>query len=1099
MDAQRGKDIDKRFNEIIAKAKSKNDPYETSGRRGTPGGVEPPSMASRMAETPRSTFDETKQMMEKLRASISNLSEQIDDSLSPHASMMQNRSPIRSGGGGYSPPRRQFSGQSFMGSEEFRNTALAGLRSRNEWTRHETTTITTTNNQLGADGALPNSNLNQLLNKRLSLNTLRSQSTPAVPPSRASNLGLENDRPLLVGSSSSVNSLAQQQPPPPTNIPIGGSMDLEPYDATAFAGSHTPAQPRTHSTMMVSGILQELEEDRARMIAEIGQLERERAHFKEVNGKQAGVIEQLQHALHQHELKAQGTEQELVETRHDLSCLKREYEQMKKQNDWLLAKLDFIKINKRDEAESDRNMVIFLTAEKERLLSQVELLKHNITTLLEVYQTNVEDLQNLGLEMSESAGMPTLTAPPQVQSPSPIHPSSVISPQTPVDLAPEHSSKAPEPHPNSPPSYGSGARVSPPRGVSPQPQRNVPSPHQRYPSPAATAAGQQAVQQSITTTTTTDTTTTNATRSGRTSLGGNAPAQQGGVIAVGGRPSRGGSPQNRAVYRAEHRDSAASTENAQHVIKQTLSNINVSAQEIQSQEPPPPPTIALTDSEVKPRLEDMPLSQDERNNLEEVVQTWQEAAGQGQTASTAEQFKPTQPQQPVRRPETGGRPSQGEPPATVIPPSSLPPPGTNIPVLSSTGVVETQKDVVLTTPYVQDNRSGSPSEIQRPKAQVTVHTPSEIQVQQKAEKVVTTTVTTQQRTYQQSGQQESQETISGASTVGAVPGSRKAPEQVQQSATYTAPATNRPDHPQPTGGVTSQPQQPPKTVEEVNFSSTGSGNQMTGGTATTITHTKTTTTSGAVHTKGQYLSPGPSSHHRSSTPDDVEPADLTEDFTTDDEGGASDFEQHGGELERSRQGAITPGSVEGSASVTSQRSASSNIMRSLPNLPTNNSPHEACIDGLKKGYILLKYNLSNAKASRKFVSLSPDLRRLVWSSKQHPTAKPSVVHISTVSEITYNFMVHKGKEIQPAKTKSKKSHLRFSLMTQGRSVDFEAESREVFIIVFIALYSLVHPNLKPLTVGNVLWKIFNYAATPTFGKEAKGSFCVPGEDLPQQF
>jgi len=61
------------------------------------------------------------------------------------------------------------------------------------------------------------------------------------------------------------------------------------------------------------------------------------------------------------------------------------------------------------------------------------------------------------------------------------------------------------------------------------------------------------------------------------------------------------------------------------------------------------------------------------------------------------------------------------------------------------------------------------------------------------------------------------------------------------------------------------------------------------------------------------------------------------------------------------------------------------------------------------------------------------------------------VRLDTVIALTYNFLPYRDKDVQPANTPSPKRHCRFSLVTHGRSIHFEAQNRDVFIIYFIAV------------------------------------------------
>ena len=66
---------------------------------------------------------------------------------------------------------------------------------------------------------------------------------------------------------------------------------------------------------MVSSILQELEEDRARLSSDLAAQERENAHLKDAHLKTQSVVEQLEQAYRSSEAKNRGLEQELVDTR----------------------------------------------------------------------------------------------------------------------------------------------------------------------------------------------------------------------------------------------------------------------------------------------------------------------------------------------------------------------------------------------------------------------------------------------------------------------------------------------------------------------------------------------------------------------------------------------------------------------------------------------------------------------------------------------------------------------------------------------------------------------------------------------------------------
>eukprot|EP01006_Ploeotia_vitrea_P032393 TRINITY_DN64612_c0_g2_i1.p1 TRINITY_DN64612_c0_g2~~TRINITY_DN64612_c0_g2_i1.p1 ORF type:complete len:193 (-),score=9.83 TRINITY_DN64612_c0_g2_i1:811-1389(-) len=146
--------------------------------------------------------------------------------------------------------------------------------------------------------------------------------------------------------------------------------------------------------------------------------------------------------------------------------------------------------------------------------------------------------------------------------------------------------------------------------------------------------------------------------------------------------------------------------------------------------------------------------------------------------------------------------------------------------------------------------------------------------------------------------------------------------------------------------------------------------------------------------------------------------------------------------------------------------------------------HQSCIERLKTGHSLLRYNLSNAKHSTKHVWLSDDTSSLMWNTKSG-NGPSSFVRMNQITDVMYNFVVHPNRVPQPATVPSSTSHLRFSLVVSCRTIDFEAETREVFVSTFIALCSLVYPKQKPLTCGEVLWKIFANATTPTYGKQAK--------------
>jgi glutaredoxin-related protein len=153
-------------------------------------------------------------------------------------------------------------------------------------------------------------------------------------------------------------------------------------------------------------------------------------------------------------------------------------------------------------------------------------------------------------------------------------------------------------------------------------------------------------------------------------------------------------------------------------------------------------------------------------------------------------------------------------------------------------------------------------------------------------------------------------------------------------------------------------------------------------------------------------------------------------------------------------------------------------------------PSPSLLESLREGYPILKYNLSNARCSYKYLWLAPDNSKLMWSSNIQNTNGISVVFLNTVTALTYNFLTNHSAD-------SAMKHLRFSLVTSTRSVDFECEKREVFFHVYSAIHMLVYPTLPSLSVGYMLWKMAANLKTK-FGKCSMGNLPLRVYKMQQQ-
>eukprot|EP01012_Entosiphon_sulcatum_P035463 TRINITY_DN4500_c0_g1_i1.p2 TRINITY_DN4500_c0_g1~~TRINITY_DN4500_c0_g1_i1.p2 ORF type:complete len:271 (+),score=30.67 TRINITY_DN4500_c0_g1_i1:955-1767(+) len=135
-----------------------------------------------------------------------------------------------------------------------------------------------------------------------------------------------------------------------------------------------------------------------------------------------------------------------------------------------------------------------------------------------------------------------------------------------------------------------------------------------------------------------------------------------------------------------------------------------------------------------------------------------------------------------------------------------------------------------------------------------------------------------------------------------------------------------------------------------------------------------------------------------------------------------------------------------------------------------------CVEALKCGYTLKMYQFDKP-AVTKWVRISSDEKSIVWQTTPGDD-ESCAISLAHIIALTQNFVIHRTKgELQPAFVQSSCRHLRFSLCTSASSLDFEAPTREIFIITVTALLHLLYPKRLPPSLGKLLWRVCSFLAT----------------------
>eukprot|EP01012_Entosiphon_sulcatum_P024723 TRINITY_DN2995_c0_g1_i1.p1 TRINITY_DN2995_c0_g1~~TRINITY_DN2995_c0_g1_i1.p1 ORF type:complete len:1242 (-),score=158.64 TRINITY_DN2995_c0_g1_i1:463-4188(-) len=1213
-------EVDRRFRDILARAQSRHYQEELFPRRaGESDGLGGVGGRSAAGTPGTSQYDETRAMMEKLRSSITNLSEQIDDSLSPH-SVPIGRGPATGLGGSsaftYSSPARNAyplaGAPSHVAPSEDPRTfgALRGRAAAQEWMQGSTTGGYDANRRFPATAAAPTS-------------TVRSNTLGTLGPStRLTPSGLEAEAALPPHSHPSSAHYLQPPTHHLTSAVPPGNAQVYPSPSTASANTSIQAStgiaPRGHSTLVVSSILQELEEDRSRMSTEVATLERENAQLKESQIKQQGHVDQLQHQLHTTEAKNRIVEQELESTRYDLSCLRRDYEAASKRNDLLTAEVHFLKFEKKEELEQDRNYLAFLQTEKQRMQHEIEVLKHTIQSILDIAKLGREDLDQLGLRFDANTGL-RVTGPPTIAPPAlsdrPAPPTQQPQPQSvpiPVNVqvqpSPPQRPVSPQvpplrpvsPHRVAPPNFATGAAVTAEANADARDvlSAQIRAQHQvgnrRPVSPAGRVS--PAPSGASTTTVTTMTVTSHTHRvvanDTRTSpsptppvqtptptlpVEATKPASLHAPVPHWQVPSvqlpQAPLPSNAVLGTGAANTAQPDSRFAPVAPRSTSGSRSASASEPEApagslvahadEAHPREPRIAESKPEVTVQPPTIPtdlgatgtapylhrtggISQNQpAPSLPQKVETKPVPVPDSEAGAhrNQEAEQRQQPAQPVRQATPEPQPARTSAGSASLPPGitlyltsfstnrsefdnskrimhllgSLNVPffevdfgrlheGEGPAILVQAGAGQARrvlcdKSGVMSLPqlFVGDRFIGTFDEI------VAVHDQGKLfeklgipppaarqppQQQQQPQPQQQPPQTAHQPQPHQS--QAHPHGLAAAVAAGPRPGTPPArhPDGPQPTQLQLHGHHPHPGHQQHHAPVTQPQTQHPSARNSVPQSaylsprmSLGRGGDDDAYTHHSDDYTALTDAESDMETSNEMYdsategrSGGPASRGGSATRGGKQPK-------------RKEFCSACNQLKISSFYPAPPARV-----VYPRADQGPPLLCSTCNVPPELSPVKGrtntvqnCVDGLKRGYPLLKFNLSNAKATRKWVALSPDNSRLVWASK--PNAENvAVLHLSQVYAMTYNFLPTRKKGLdQPAFVASEKRHLRLSLVTTDRSVDFEALSREVFIIVYVALHSLIYPQYPPMSVGRVLWKIAAHLTT-SHGKRPSGIF-----------
>uniref|UniRef100_A0A7S4CDU3 Glutaredoxin domain-containing protein n=1 Tax=Eutreptiella gymnastica TaxID=73025 RepID=A0A7S4CDU3_9EUGL len=1036
-------EIDKRFKDIITRVKrGHSDEVIEPRKEGTS-----LNTSSSSAIPPHSTaYDETKAMMEKLRASISNLSEQIDESLSPHTNnsldyrtlptslgrkspvpqTSPNRRPGTIPGGPEELARRPSAGP--MASEDFRHAAFTGLRPRHpEYGPIPAYNATTsTPRQLVDPMPETGGGLSSLLNKQKLSWAHRSMSTPTTTAT--------TDR-------------------------ISHSPTKEPEH------TYPPTSGQRHSTIVVSSILQELEEDRARLSSDLAAQERENAHLKDAHLKTQSVVEQLEQAYRSSEAKNRGLEQELVDTRYELSCLKREHEQLKKRNEILGAELQFTQIEKKDEVERDRNMLVFLQHEKDRMQRQIELLKHNINALLEISKLSIEDLEKLGAKMNAEA---------VVQG---DQSDSLIEPMEAVALPTSASSKSALVVQSSPP-----RSPVPILAITPIGDSKVPKADQSIELVAHTSTPPQ---QDL---------TYDSMPSGTSALktspaGSQSPGTYVNTVAA-------------AVHTSTVSEATATT-SAYNTMAPTATHDHRSYVTSATAATHSPPSAASETTTMPPAVHDA---------LSAAIQPYLCT-----TASPATHDAISAPSQPTIQPYL----STTVPPATHDAISAASQPSVAAPsqpteaeashpavaeermpglhrgltaYTTSLGIVDpmqrtnsrrlvqllTTLGFQLTEVDLAQPGSPAPALINQASGTSTLPQlfmgPNFVGTFQEIEQLNELGGLTQRLMECGYGGEVSRAHLSQSHGPSAAASHGHSPSFSAVSPAFNAYSTSPQSSKIPTI-TTRAPTETTSPQNKYNLSPVRRLQDDDENVYTQHSDDNAYMTDDAMDESDVEITIDPSLdniHAPPSSAPQIDPSPPQPPARNQRSQKTKGFCCSCGQTKLS---SFTHCPSNRIAHPLPEGSEGPPLLCTTCTVPAfekaavqSNASSQSCVEAFKKGYPLMKYNLSNAKSTRKWIKLTPDCARLQWASKPNSPSL-SVVYLNTVTEITYNFLPHKDKAVQPANTTSPKMHLRFSLVTEGRTVDFEAQTREVFIIIFIALYSLVYPEAPPMTVGRLLWWI----------------------------
>ena len=68
----------------------------------------------------------------------------------------------------------------------------------------------------------------------------------------------------------------------------------------------------------------------------------------------------------------------------------------------LLAELQFVQAENKDQVGHDRNVLALLQHRKERMQRQIDVLKHSINSLLDVCKLSLDNIRKMGTRMGDS-------------------------------------------------------------------------------------------------------------------------------------------------------------------------------------------------------------------------------------------------------------------------------------------------------------------------------------------------------------------------------------------------------------------------------------------------------------------------------------------------------------------------------------------------------------------------------------------------------------------------------------------------------------------------------------------------------------------------